>query len=73
MRDRRIAQQCRDIRNAQAFFVKEILGVFHSLLLVKIEYSGTENFLESFFEVTFVHRNLAAQFFDGDWVADTLQ
>jgi hypothetical protein len=73
MRDGRITEHDRDLRDTQAFFIEQVAGVLHSLALVKIEYSGAEHFLEPFFQIAFVDGYLPAQLLNGQRLADVLQ
>ena len=46
--------------------------MFHPLALIKIKDGGTEHFLKSFFQVTFIHGHFTAEFFNSDGFADML-
>ena len=73
MGDGRVTQKSGNICYTQALFVQQVFGVFHSLLLIKIKYSGAKNFLESFLQIAFVHRNFTAEFLDGNWITNMMQ
>ena len=72
MRDGRITQHDGNLGNGHTFFVKKIFGMLHPLALVKIENGGAKHFFEPLFQVTFVHRHLAAQFLDRNPLTDLL-
>lgn len=47
--------------------------MLHALALVKFKDGGTKELLKAFFQVTLVHGHLAAQFFNGNGIANVLQ
>ena len=47
--------------------------MFHALALVEVENGGAEQFFKSFFQITLVDGNLAAEFADGKGFADMFQ
>ncbi len=73
MGDGRISQHHGYIGNTQAFFVEEIPRMFHALTLVEIKNGGSKEFLESFFQITFVDGHFTAEFPDGERFADMFQ
>lgn len=68
-----VAEHDGDFGDAEAFFVEQVAGVLHALALVEVEDGGSEHFLESFFEVTFVDGDFATKLLDGEGFADVLQ
>mgnify|MGYP003423203698 CR=1 FL=1 len=70
--NRRITEQHRHFCYAQSFFIQKIFRVFHPLALIKVEHSGTKQFFETFFQVTFIDGYFTAEFFNGDRFADML-
>ena len=73
MRNRRISQKRRHVSYTQTLFIQKVFGVFHTLLLVKIKNSSAKNFFEPLFYITLIHGHFAAQFLDGNGVANMLQ
>ena len=73
MRNGRITQHDGNLGNGHTFFVKKIFGMLHPLALVKIENGGAEHFLESLFQVAFIHRHLATKLPDSNGLTNMLQ
>lgn len=72
MGNRRIAQHHGDFGNTKPFFIKEVTGMFHTLVLVEVENGSAEKLFEALLEVTLVDSHFTAQLFDGDGLTDML-
>ena len=72
VRDGRITQHQAYIGYAQAFVVQQVLGVLHTLALVKFKNGGTKQLFKAFFQVALVDGHLAAQFFNGNGLTNMM-
>src|SRR4051794_40403274 len=55
MGNRRVTEHHRYFCNCQAFFIKKVFGMFHSLALIKVEDGTSKHFLKALFQVAFIH------------------